>query len=95
MNISEIVAYTIRQARRYGVELNRTEIMETLNNQLSTIHFDLGFPLSIWESISSKSALVDIIDYPDDCIDVQRLFVDGAEAYKLPIDEFERQYKSE
>jgi hypothetical protein len=95
MNVGEIVATAIRQAKRYGIELNRIEIIEVLNNQLSTIHFDLGFPLSIWESTSSKASTIDIIDYPDDCIDLQRLFIDGAEAYKLPIDEFERQYKSE
>lgn len=95
MTVGDMVAYCIRQAKKYGIDINREEIIDTLNSQLSTIHFDLGFPKSIWESTASKPSTADIIDYPDECIDIQEVYIDGAKAYKLPINEFEEQFKSE
>jgi hypothetical protein len=95
MNVGEIVAYAIRQAKKYGIEINREEIIHTLNAELSTIYFDLGHPVAIWESTSSKSSTADIISYPEDCIDVQKLFIGGSEANKLPPSEFEEKFKAD
>ncbi|MEM4326355.1 MAG: hypothetical protein QXU40_03570 [Candidatus Pacearchaeota archaeon] len=94
MTVGDMVAYCIRQANKYGISLNREEIIDTLNSQLSIIHFDLGYPKSIWESSISKPSDVDIVEYPPDCIDVQEVYIDGEKAYKLPINQFEEQFKA-
>lgn len=94
MTVGDMVAYCIRQAKKYGIDINREEIIDTLNSQLSTIHSDLGYPKSIWESSTSKSSTVDIIEYPPECIDVQEVFIDGVKAHKLPISQFEEQFKA-
>lgn len=94
MNLGQIKAFCIGQARKYNIELDQDEIKEVLNSSLATIHSELGFPKAIWETGSDKPSSALIIDYPDDCIQIDRLFLDGVESYLLPLDEMERQFRS-